>query len=190
MGAASAPPGPTLSVTAVPAPLPSSTAFTPGPLAAGLLLAALAAAVLVMARRRRRTSRLVEILESASLGPKRALVVARLGDEILVLGSSEGGVALLSTRPAAGLVSDSSGAGARAAFQDGALPGAAFPSPPPDRAPRGTVLDLLSRLRPRSRAAPAFDAVLTESLEDVELRRKLEAGLAAQVGSPAYRSIP
>jgi len=75
-----------------------------GPIAAGLLLAALALAALVTARRRRRAPRLVEIVESASLGPKRTLVVARLGEELLVLGSSEGGIALLASRPAPPLV--------------------------------------------------------------------------------------
>src|SRR3990172_10780134 len=98
-------PGPaSSSLPAIPAPLPSSSTFSPGPIAAGLLLAGLAAAALVMARRRGRVPRLVEIVESASLGPRRSLVVARLGDEILLLGSSEGGVTLLSTRPAAGLI--------------------------------------------------------------------------------------
>jgi flagellar protein FliO/FliZ len=212
---------PLLSLTGAPAPLPSSSSFSPGPLAAGLFLALLALAALVMTRRRRRSTRLIEILESASLGPKRALVVARLGDELLVLGSSEGGIALLSTKPAAGLVTESrrSTAGERAAApgepshlgRDSAADelrrelrrAGARPSPqdqepsadgggPLSRRAVGKVLDLFSRLgnRARSSAAPRFDTVLAESVEDVELRRKLAAGLAAQVGRSPSRSAP
>ena len=212
-------PSPFVSLTGAPAPLPSSSAFSPGPLAAGLFLALLAVAALVMTRRRRRTTRLIDILESVSLGPKRALVVARLGDELLVLGSSEGGIALLSTRPAAGLVSESTrlaGAG-RATLGEPSAPGrdsaadglrrelrraGACPPPqhqepdaagthPQPRDAKGRVLDILSRLKARVRppAAPQFDAVLTESLEDVELRRKLAAGFAAQAGHSPPRSL-
>jgi hypothetical protein len=57
-------------------------------------------AALVLARRRHRVARVVDIVETASLGPRRSLVVARVGDELLLLGSSEGGIALLATRPA------------------------------------------------------------------------------------------
>lgn len=201
-------------LTGVPAPLPSTSSFSPGSLVAGLFLAALAAAAFVMARRKRRAPRLVEILESASLGPKRAIVVARLGDEILVLGSSEGGVALLSTRPAAAFCGadpsprsrlaaprpDRGGWRAdaleRPAVQEEQLRGAFAAQPPPPaeeaaaaRPPvqgaKGRVLDLLSRLKPRARpAAPAFEAALAESLEDLELRRKLAAGLSGQAGGP------
>ena len=212
------PAAPLLSLTGAQAPLPSSSAFSPGPLAAGLFLALLAAVALVMTRRRRRTTRLIDILESVSLGPKRALVVARLGDELLVLGSSEGGIALLSTRPAAGLVSESTrSTGAGRALGEPSSPGRdlaadglrrelrrAGARPPPQhqepdaagahpqpRDAKGRVLDLLSRLKARVRppAAPQFDAVLTESLEDVELRQKLAAGFAAQAGRPTTRNV-
>ncbi len=177
----------TSSLTAIPAPLPSSSTFSPGPVAAGLLLAGLAAAALVMARRRGRTPRLVEIVESASLGPRRSLVVARLGDEILLLGSSEGGVTLLSTRPAAGLVRTQA---PRTESTFGApLFGPSDSGPP---LPTGRVSQILGRLsglrsrlglRPRTSSAPLFDTLLTESQEDVELRRKLAAGRAGTAGA-------
>jgi len=62
----------------------------------GLLLAALAVGAFLFARRRRATiHRHIEILETTSLGPKRSLVVARIGDETMVLGISEAGIALL-----------------------------------------------------------------------------------------------
>jgi flagellar biogenesis protein FliO len=162
---------------ATPAPVPAPTAI-PAPAAfaipAGgpsmgasvllpaLLLAGLAAAALLLSRKRARRPRFVEILESSSLGPRRSLVVARLGDELLLLGSSEGGITLLTTAPAP--------AAARA------------PAPDPGPAPaRG--LGLLGRLRlaPQRTPAPVFDSLLADSLEDVELRRKLAAGQAGSV---------
>jgi len=151
------------SLTGIPPPLPTESSSIAGPIAAGLFLALLAVAALVMARRRRATPRLVEILETASLGPKRALVVARLGEEILVLGSSEGGIALLSSRPAAGLVA-----------REVTHPEAAQAPP---ASPLRAVLEAFSRLRRRpAAAAPPFERLLTESVEDVELRRKLAQG--------------
>lgn len=63
-----------------------------------ILLAGLAVAAYLFARRRRVPKlRQIEILETASLGPKRSLVVARVGDETLVLGTSEAGITLLKT---------------------------------------------------------------------------------------------
>ncbi len=63
-----------------------------------------------------------------------------------------------------------------------------MPDPAPDAAPaRGGVLALLSRLRPGRAPAPAaaaaapFDALLAESTEDLELRRKLALGQPGSV---------
>jgi len=158
-----APVASTSSLLGIPPPPPTESSSIAGPIAAGLFLALLAVAALVMARRRRATPRLVEILETASLGPKRALVVARLGEEILVIGSSEGGIALLSSRPAAGLVA-----------REVARPEAAQAPP---ASPLRAVLEAFSRLRRHpAAAAPPFERLLTESVEDVELRRKLAQG--------------
>ena len=64
-----------------------------------LFLAVLAVAAYVFARKKRTLgSRRIEILETASLGPKRSLVIARIGEETLVLGTSEAGITLLQTR--------------------------------------------------------------------------------------------
>ena len=166
---------PTATATGLPAPYPApSSSVSGGSIAAGLLLAALAAAALVLARRRRNVPRLIEIVESASLGPKRSLVVARLGDEVLVLGSSEGGITLLATRSAAALASTSTATTATAANSS------ATPSASPVA---GAALCLIDRLKrwPRPDAARSFDAALAESVEDVELRRKLAAGRAGSV---------
>ena len=56
-----------------------------------------------LARRRRATARErhIRILETATLGPKRSIVVARVGGETLVLGTSEAGITLLRTGAAA-----------------------------------------------------------------------------------------
>ncbi len=125
-----------------------------------LLLAGLAAGAFALTRRRTRHTRMVELVESTSIGPRRSLVVARLGEELLLLGSSEAGIALLSTTPAPPRL-------------------AAAPAPPAE----GRGFGLLARLRlaPQRAPAPAFDSLLSESLEDVELRRKLASGQAGSV---------
>src|SRR3569623_1917134 len=62
-----------------------------------LFLAGLAVAAYVFARKKRGlgNTRRIQILETASLGQKRSLVIARVGDETLVLGASEAGITLL-----------------------------------------------------------------------------------------------
>lgn len=84
-----------------------------------IVLAALAVAAYLFARRRRvLVPRTIEIVETASLGPKRALVVARVGDETLILGSSEAGISLLKI---------AGNAGEPAASAPGSSPGVALP---------------------------------------------------------------
>src|SRR5581483_4434853 len=66
----------------------------------GVALLALAAVAFYVSRRRAVGNRRhIQILETASLGPKRALVVARVGDATLILGSSEAGITLLQSVP-------------------------------------------------------------------------------------------
>jgi flagellar biogenesis protein FliO len=156
----------TLGAPAAPAEPTGSSLWLP----AGLLLA-LALAALVLARRRRAAApnRLLEVVESASLGPRRSIVVARVADELLVLGASEAGIHLLSSRPAppapaAAAAPAPAAAGPAEATRAAAGPGA-------------QLAGLLARLAPRPRRVePAFDAALAESLEDLELRRKLAGG--------------
>ena len=107
---------------------------------------------LFFARRRRRGTRLVHVIESAPIGPKRSVVVCRLGDELLVLGSSEAGVTLLATRPAP------------------VQPAAALEES------QAGVLARMGLAR-----KPGFEELLAESAEDLELRRKLAAGRAGRV---------
>jgi hypothetical protein len=190
--APAASPSPTPAPTPAPEALRATTPLSlpsAGPGLDGLILPvavllALAIAALILSRRRQKAPRLVQVLERTALGPKRALVVARVGDEVLVIGSSEAGLQLLSARPAA--VEARGEAPARLV---------AVPDPDPRDLPsapaQGPVLGLLSRLRPgrRASAAPpaipagldAFDALLAESAEDQELRRKLAMGQAGSV---------
>lgn len=73
-----------------------------------LFLAALAIGAYVFARKKRGlvNTRRIQILETVSLGQKRSLVIARVGDETLVLGASEAGITLLQS-------SDGTGASAK-----------------------------------------------------------------------------
>ena len=59
------------------------------------LLVAVGGGVLVLTRRRTRRPGLIQILETAAIGPKRALLVARVNGQTMVLGASEAGIALL-----------------------------------------------------------------------------------------------
>jgi flagellar biogenesis protein FliO len=179
---AAEPPGPR---AAAPLTLPADRALGLDALllpTAALLILALAA--LWASRRRRPASRLVRVLETTSLGPKRSLVVAQLGGELLVIGASEAGLQLLAARPAG--LDDQSGAAALTARLH------PVPDPAPEPAlqpvaPPSPVRSFLSRLRrsagpPRpDPAPPAFDALLAESAEDQELRRKLSLGQSGSI---------
>ena len=75
-----------------PPALDAASAHLAGPL---LLIALLAAVALALTRRRRRPGPWIQILQTTSLGPKRALVVAQLGAETVLLASSEAGIVLI-----------------------------------------------------------------------------------------------
>lgn len=181
-GAPAQPPAasPAPSLTAAPDLRLPRGGFEPGAFAApALLLAGLGVAALLLRRRRRPGVRRIEVLESTSVGPKRTLVLARFGDELLLLGSSEAGIQLLHHRP--GHADE-----ATAAPEDDALPAPA-PAPtlrPARREPPGALSGLVTKLRrarPETSGPSQFDALLAESAEDQELRRKLARGQAGSV---------
>jgi flagellar biogenesis protein FliO len=159
---------------------PASTASLGWLWGAGALLA-LGGATAWARQKKASTAHHIEILESSSLGPKRALVVARLGDELLILGTSEAGVHLLATRPVA----------VPEAFSAPAIP---FPvavprsSAPTEPRPLALVGDdalaapetVHRRETTGPRRAASFEDLLTESAEDEHLRRQLAAGLAGR----------
>jgi flagellar protein FliO/FliZ len=115
--------------------LAPSTPALVSALPAASALAALAAVGLLLSRRRGAGARrIVQVLETASLGPKRQLVVARLGGEILLLGCSESGIALLSSQAAADV---EEAAGALLPRAPAAVPGALEPAGQAGAAPAG-----------------------------------------------------
>jgi flagellar protein FliO/FliZ len=173
---------PAASTTAPASPALSPAASFGPPLLPILGLGLLAVAAWVFAKRKRRRARLVQVLDTADLGAKRSLVVAQMGGQTFLLGSSEAGIHLLHAQPAspeAMAVADAQSAQVPLPVSDAATAPAPWMAPPPGPSARS---GLLQRMLGRSRApAPAFDAMLEESAEDQELRRKLVAGMAGRV---------
>jgi flagellar biogenesis protein FliO len=151
-----------------------------------VMLVAVGGGVLFLTRRRARRPGLIQILETAAIGPKRALLVARVNGQTMVLGASEAGITLLGslegkTEPQVAAVM-------------GSLP--AVKEQPEDSGPEVTIdapsepegeMGVLSRLFGRqpkdssARDAAAFRELLDESYEDQELRNKLAQGLSGKV---------
>lgn len=128
------------------------------------------AASLTLRSRRRGARGQIRIVESASLGPKRSLVIADVLGDRLVLGVSEAGVVVLATKsvPAEAVEPDII-----------RLPPAeAMPLPMTRSYPR---MGFFARLLGRTPKAQQFDDVLTESIEDRELRDKLASGMRSVV---------
>lgn len=162
---------------------------------AGVLLAGLAVAAILFARRRTTRTRMIKIIETASIGPRRSLVVANVGGRTMVLGVSEAGVALLDAPVSPAPIEPT---GAPAAVTDSVPP--QQQSVPDLRAlveersePERSIQDvshessLLSRLFHRQPPSSSplssrdFEDLLSESLEDQELRRKLSLGESGRV---------
>jgi flagellar biogenesis protein FliO len=134
--------------------------------APALAIVGLAALAFAVTRRRRAAPGSIRILESASLGPKRSLVIAEVLGERLVLGVSEAGVSVLMTRPLA-----ASAAPEREDLLDFEV------QPQRSQVPEMTFFQRLMG----KRAGPRFEDVLGDSIEDQELRAKLAAGIRGTV---------
>jgi flagellar protein FliO/FliZ len=165
-----APPAPVVAAAAPAGPVvarPTGTLASTGPetssttlVLPALSLLALVGVALFTWRKKGRPDGLVQVLETASLGPKRSLVVTRAGGRTLLLGSSEAGIALLATLEAQGAPEATSAEIA------------------------GTQAGLLAKWMgkaPRGQPEPRFDDLLAETAADLDLRRKLEAGLPGRV---------
>lgn len=132
--------------------------------APGFALAALAALAFGLTRRRAKSTRSISVVETASLGPKRSLVIADVMGERMVLGVSEAGISVLSTR---------------AAPQPEPAP---FVIPPPletvstSLSKEMSFFDRMLGRVPQPNAVASFDETLRDSLEDQELRAKLSLG--------------
>lgn len=158
-----------------------------------MVLGGLAVVGLRFAKKRKSMGRHVKILETTPLGPKRALIVAKIGGETLLLGSSEAGIALIQVRPTAP-TEDAEDRSENYEDLDIApkwadvLPADFKAKPANDE--EGGQAKMLSRLfRKRRDSIPnewpfanVLDAsMLDESLEDRELRDKLAMGMEARV---------
>ncbi len=140
-------------------------------------LAGLGAAAYVLSKKKARATHLVQVLETAHLGPKRSLIVARVGGQTLLLGTSETGVALLTT-----IEEDPT----LQAAADRAAAGVGLEAALADKESGSSQASFLSRLiagahGKAAKGQDAFAQMLAESAEDQDLRRKLEAGLAGRV---------
>jgi flagellar biogenesis protein FliO len=135
-------------------------------LAPALGLAGLVALTFTLKRRKKTLGGTgIALLEATSLGDKRSLVIADVLGERMVLGVSEAGITVLMSKPAPSLNEDEP-----------------IRVPPPQRlsGPAPQAMGFFQRLVGRS-PAPAFDAALQESVEDQELRAKLQAGVRSVV---------
>jgi len=181
-------PVPTLALAVAPAldlgPALAAHAPSPGgpfqgPALAAMVLTGLAAAALLLARRRARGARFVQVLETASVGPRRSLVVARMGDQLLLLGSSEAGITVLSTQPASDEAHAVADATAARLAPLGSKSSESFDPPQSPHLRSGLLARLHLKKIPAS--ADPFDDMLIDSAEDQELRRKLARGQAGSV---------
>jgi flagellar biogenesis protein FliO len=216
--AAPAAPAPAVAVTpALPAAAPALPADkAAGPLPARAptgtvsslpvmaMVAMVGLAVFLMWRKRKQHKNgLIHILETASLGPKRSLIVAEINGERLILGASEAGITLLNQMRPGGYdatafpMSERTLASAPVAAIARAAEAAALARPAP--APAAAVSEgeggLLAKLFRRrqddrddvdisddgpSTMAHDFADLLNDSIEDEELRRRLQSGMTAR----------
>jgi flagellar biogenesis protein FliO len=160
-----------------------------------LFLGAIAAVAIYLARRKARKPGMIEILETAHLGPKRSLVIARVAGETMILGTSEAGITLLQgAAPSAEKIENSrmnlvpaSFRGAEEPMDEGGMLTRLF------RRNQAAVLaerdqsaeGSFDAAEPSEGSEPSgwkdFDDLLSESAEDLELRRKLATGVSMKV---------
>lgn len=166
----------------------SSNLLTTG-LAAALLVG-MGIVAFVFARKRGSRERVIRIVETASIGPRRSLVVASVGGRTMVLGVSEAGVSLLdspASLPAAVGVPKATEAIAEAALGLRSL-ALAPPEPatasPAEEKHESSLLSRLFRRKPRESEGLGredFEQLFAESMEDEELRRKLALGQSGRI---------
>jgi flagellar protein FliO/FliZ len=156
------------------------------------VLLVLGAAGVFFARRRGRRERMIRILETASIGPRRSLVVACVGSRTMVLGVSEAGVSLLDAPVVQDHTVDGTRATAKGAVEDAALglrnlalaAGFAAEGTPTEAKNESSLLGRLFHRKPREAEGlerQDFEELFAESLEDEELRRKLALGQAGRI---------
>ena len=151
-----------------------------------VVLAALGGGALMLTRRRSRRQGLIQILETAAIGPKRTLLVARVNGQTMVLGASEAGITLLGSlegkieAPVAAVMGNLPAVKEQAEDSE---PVVTIDVPSESEGEMGVLSRLFGR-RPKdtsARDAAAFRELLDESYEDQELRNKLAQGLSGKV---------
>lgn len=157
-----------------------------------MVVAALAALAIGLVRRKRWMSAHVQILQQTAIGPKRSLVVAQMGGELLLLGSSEAGITVLKSEVATAVAvaaADAEAAGlsvtAPAANDDLPAQPEAGRSPAPAGRLRMTPLPKwfvqFDADQRRAEERDEFEALIQESMEDQALRRKIASGRSGRV---------
>lgn len=187
-----------------PGPEQTSGTSVVGTVLAALLLLGIGVVATLLARRRGKRERMIRIVETASIGPRRSLVVACVGGRTMVLGVSEAGVSLLDTQSpvvgadvgvaaaAAAAVASVSEPRPSGAVEDAALglrnlafaAGFAAENNASEVKSEGSLLGRLFHRKPRDTeglASDDFEALFSESLEDEDLRRKLAMGESGRV---------
>ena len=150
-----------------------------------LALAAAGAAAFWLKRKRTPLSRVLQIVETTALGPKRSLIVARVGSETLLLSSSEAGITLLTALPQGtppSLTSQSTPGLAgmpQAASEPSAELATALQTSTKAAGPITATLRSLLKSKPAP--PPSFETLFAESAEDQELFGKLQSGHLAHV---------
>jgi flagellar protein FliO/FliZ len=205
------PDAPIAAIASVESPGPVGSGHSPseGKSSSNMLSTSLAAAILValavaavwFARRRASRTRMIRIVETASIGPRRSLVVACIGGRTMVLGVSEAGVSLLdapatpASFPTVAELEKAPPLEDPASSLRNMLLGKAQATTSEDPKQEGSLLSrLFHRAEPSfetDRRARAFDEVLSENLasenfasesfDDQELRRKLALGVGGRV---------
>jgi len=168
----STPPPSTLLPTTIPLPAPaygggaSGSSGSPSPLGlagGALIILGLGAATLWMRKRKRQGPRHIQVVETASLGPKRSLALVVVGRQSMLLSCCDSGIFLVSSQPASPEMLQ--GADQKAAGISAGLSSNEAPTP-------------LFHSVETPRAAGGFAVQLAEAEETQGLRRRLsEAGV-------------
>jgi flagellar protein FliO/FliZ len=201
------PDAPTAALAATESPSPTaasnvggegkSSSSTVSTVLAVLLLVGLGVAATLLSRRRATRTRMIRIVETASIGPRRSLVVACIGGRTMVLGVSEAGVSLLDAQAGTLTPPPASAKAQSTSLEEAALglrgfghadaqaESAQSAQSTDDGKHEGSLLSrLFHRVQPTAETAGRaheFDELLAESLDDQELRRKLSLGEAGRV---------
>jgi flagellar biogenesis protein FliO len=150
-----------------------------------MLLVGAVGGMLVLTRRRGRREGLIRILETAAIGPKRTLLVARVNGRTMVLGASEAGIALLESIEGKESTPVAQVMGEPPAVRERIEEPLALPAEAASETDGEVgMLSRLFRRRPKlvsDKDEAAFRDLLAESYEDQELRERLSRGLVAKV---------